>query len=276
MSKTFVSCLSECGPGDLLSFRDAVITYCAALREKARFVITASPEAQELLTWLGVRFEVGEVEGEGYTDSSLGGSLPSGLSLPDTPLQEFRDQGLLGTTLFAALVRSSYGPEEEGYFPTQSELGFYFDLAQLRQGEVRWDEDYLKQCQEFFFEELTPAELLELSLQPLSEELRHEGRPFQTELLGVAFLIGEQRSTLKPLTEFFRVLLDQSIPQPALQELASLTPSWDQTTLTNIWDMTDATVVEGLKAQMFAPVPDQIPEILAACGDQLISWRAQL
>lgn len=280
MSRSFVSQISALGPGDLVSFRDTVITYCAALRLGEKLVFSGPSEAEDLLHWLGVDFERGEQSGLTYCDPSRKDSveechlLADGAQFPQTSLQDFRSQGYLGNTLFAALVRSSYGPDEAEYFPTKSELGFYFDQDLLRQGEVRWDEDFLQDCQQFFFEELTPAEMLSLALAPLPQELREGAVPFEAELLGVAFLVGEQATTLGPLSQFFRNLLSPEKSVPELKHFISLTPSWDETTVSSIWEMTDPELVETLKNGLFAPVADQIPELLVACGETLITWRA--
>lgn len=257
------------GEGDLVFFRDATLAYCAARREGVPFHLNAPEEALELARWLGLEFEVGE-EGRTLTvpaDSS---------TLPNKPLASFREEGFLGQTLFSALVRSSYGPDEEGYFPTKSELGFYFDEALLLSGSARWDEEYLQECQQFFFEELTPAELLEESLKRLPPEMRERAAPFQNELLGVAFLLGEQSSSLQPLSGFFRALLN-SRKEEAFRPVLHSVERWDADSLEGAWKRLDDSTRQNLQNSFLTSHPGgRPPQLLLALGRDLVEWKAGL
>jgi hypothetical protein len=188
-------------------------------------------------------------------------------------LATYREDGYLGETLFAALVRSSYGPDEEGFFPTKSELGFYFNEERLLTGKARWSEEYLRNCQQFFFEELTPAELLQHSLRPLSEQLQRQAEPFEKELSGVAFLVGEQSSSTDPISRFFEKLL---LPEPevGLRTLLQVTPDWNEEGIHKAWDELDESVRGGLQAGLFAPVAEQATQVLVALGRDLVEWKA--
>lgn len=275
----YVCQLEMTGPGDLVGFRDAVITYCAALRSKEPLYVTGPPEALDLLDWLGVSFEEGQPQGVSFVDPSRQVAseavvLPSAEGLPSTALSEFREQGLLGTTLFAALVRSSYGPDEAGYFPTRSELGFYFDKSQLR-AQVRWDQAYLEECQEFFFEELTPAELLQLATERSSgveELLERFGEP----LLGVAFLVGEKTTTLEPLTRLMTALLSPTPTLSGLDGWVEGVKKWDREGVKEAWESADPAFRELLNRELLGTLPVDPDLILLACGHDLLSWRAAL
>ena len=112
MTQSFYSQISHTGPGDLVLFRDAVLTYCASLKLKQRFVFSGSSEAADLMSWMKIEFEEGSESGRSYLDPSriseqtTAQLLVPARDLPTTPLAWYREQGYLGTTLFAALVRS--------------------------------------------------------------------------------------------------------------------------------------------------------------------------
>lgn len=281
MSTTFFSKIERTGEGDLILFRDAVITYCASLRAKEPFHCEADPEALLLLKWLGVDFQE---EGRGtksyadptrldlYTEPTR---LPQAGALPKSSLSDFRERGLLGTTLFAALVRSSYGPDEPGYFPTQSELGFYFEDSLIRDGDVLWDEDYLTECQEFFFEELTPDELLANTLDACQGALRNVD-DYRAELKGVLFLIGEREQNLKPLKGFLERLLQSGSRIPQLNEFLSGISQWDRETVQQAWTALNPDSRESIQRDLIGPTQVEPEDILLACGRDLLNRRAGL
>jgi hypothetical protein len=281
VSDCFVSRIERTGPGDLVLFRDAVLTYCAALRKKCSCHVQADGPARELLEWLGVPCEPGPKEGIAFVDPTRASHFPKSVMLapgrdfPDTPLSEFRDRGYLGVTLFAALVRSSYGPDEPEYYPTQSELGFYFEEDGLLREAVRWDSEYLEECQAFFFEELTPAELLNLSLASLPDDLRTPRERFEAELLGVAFLIGEQGHSLRPLSKFLGQLLRPGTVTEELRAFLSSVSVWDQETVSEAWEALAGPSREALTESLLAPVEEQAEAVLLACGRDLLQWRAE-
>ena len=257
---------------DLGMFRDAVLLYCEALRRKQPFHCSAGAETSRLLSWLGIEFEP---SGAGQ-DLSLLELLPQSSGLPNTPLASFREQGYLGRTLFAALLRSSYGPDEEGYFPTQSELGFYFEREQVRPGPVRWDQEYLDECQEFFFEELTPAELLEETLQFLPPEARGGAERFREELEGVAFLVGEQESMLRPLVNLMTALLVGRAGGKELSELLGAVKEWTREAFDSAWNELGQPARDGIAGQILGGVEAESSVVLLACGRRLLEWRSQV
>ena len=281
MSTTFFSKIERTGKGDLTLFRDAVITYCAALRAKKPFHCEAHPEAVPLLKWLGVEFQA---EGQGeksYADPSRVAlytnptRLPQTGGLPTCSLADFRERGLLGTTLFAALVRSSYGPDEPGYFPTQSELGFYFEDSLIRSGEVLWDEDYLIECQEFFFEELTPDELLANTLDAC-QSVEADIEDHRPELKGVLFLIGEREQNLKPLKGFLERLLQPGSQLPQLKEFLDGISQWDREAVHQAWTALSSESKESIERELIGQAQVEPQDILLACGRDLLYRRAGL
>lgn len=266
----YYSQIEGVGEGDLTSFRDAVLTYCAALKEKEDFYFSGSIEARNLLRWLGVRFKEAAA-GSKTSRWSEGRNLAGTGALPATALAEFRSLGYLGTTLFAALVRSSYGPDEPGFFPTQSELGFYFEESKLLSGEARWDEDYLEECQEFFFEELTPAELVD-EVYALVPQAADAGESHRESLEGVAFLIGEQTKTLLPLARFFQELLVSVKPLPELGKLVESVDGWGEEEVEQAWE---SCAPSEYAREVFSGLPIEAPVVLQACGPKLLGWRSE-
>lgn len=266
----YYSQIDSVGEDDLTAFRDAVLTYCAALREKEDFHFSGTAEAGRLLRWLGIRYKQAAEE-SGSSPWSQARNLAETGALPTTALADFRDRGYLGTTLFAALVRSSYGPDEPGFFPTQSELGFYFEESKLLSGEARWDEDYLEECQEFFFEELTPAELVD-EVYALVPQAADAGEPHRESLEGVAFLIGEQTETLLPLTRFFQELLVSVKPLPELRKLVESVDGWSEEEVERAWEGCGPS---DYAREVFSGLPIGAPVVLQACGPELLGWRSE-
>lgn len=271
IERDYVLRVETVGPGDLAVFRDAVLLYSEALRAKKPFYCQAGPQACDLLVWLGLDFLPPEAP-KSSVETELG--YPSAEVLREGSLADFRERGYLGRTLYSALVRSSYGPDEAGYFPTASELGFYFDRNLLR-SEVRWDEEYLNECQEFFFEELTPAELLNSTLELLPAGLREYAEPFLEELQGVVFLVGEQETTLTPLRELLISLLAKSEGQEALDRLLEQVKSWSAEAVEEAWEGLSPADREAIREGVLAGRDDSSVEILVAAGKALLKGRAQ-
>lgn len=263
--------VEKVGPGDLAAFRDVVLTYSQALRNKSDFYCAAEPQVQELLRWLGVEWREPKQTDTAQVEGIFG--LPDAAGLPATPLQDFRQNGYLGRTLFAALVRSSYGPEEEGYFPTASELGFYFEPRLLR-AEIRWDQEYLDECQRFFFEELTPAELLQDTLNLLPAAAVTAAEPFSEELQGVLFLVGEEELGLRPLRALLHGLLVGSEGGRLLQSFCERIADWRTEEIETAWQDLPAQDREALIGGVLGGQVENAVEILTACGRRLLEWRA--
>lgn len=268
LTHNYSSLVKKTGPGDLPLFRDAVLTYCAALRAEEPFYAQGPPEALELLRWMGIQYQL---------PSQPGRSLEFGdeSGFPASSLADFRVQGYLGVALFAALVRSSYGPDDEGFFPTRAELGFYYDQSLLRSGPARWDQDYLDDCQAFFFEELTPAELVRLTLDELDEGRQEKATHYRETLEGVAFLVGEGLTRLTPLVTLFSALLT-SAPLPSLAALLEVTPDWSRAQVEQAWNALQPEQREGLRNELGIPRQVEALEVLYACGAPLLRVRAQL
>ena len=266
---------------DLILYRDAVVTACAAARAGSVVRLCGETAKGDLLTWLGIPFEHGGEENPSFYDlirkfpPGEGTLLLDGSELPSRTLEEYRAEGYLGVTLFAALLRSSYGGDENGFFPTLSEMASYYEPSQLRTEPLRWDEEYLVECQEYFFEELTPAELLEQSLSLLPANLREQSQSFESELLSLAFLIGEQVSTLRPLSLFLTGFLSREEPFPKLSEFLATVSDWTQDSVRQSWDNLICGPEPVPLPAFLAPFSHCVPEILAASGPKLLRWRVK-
>lgn len=284
MEHSYACIMPETGADDLGLFRDAVITYSACRRARASLRIDASPEAAELLGWLGVEGVTGEVYGRSYLDAGRQAPVAVEVVKPlprwevkAPSLESFRRQGYLAETMFAALVRSSYGPEGPDFFPTRSELGFYFD-ERLLLDEVRWDQDYLRDCQAFFLEELMPAELVAKSLDAVIPDkqvrLRELSDRFEEELHGVTFLVASELVTLSPLAVLIEALLT---PGPATARwgdwLAALQP-WDRSSWAAAWADLSEEQRQAAAAELCPGFTDRAEALLFTAGPRLLGWRA--
>lgn len=291
MSQPYFILLAESGPGDLVAFRDAAITYAAARRAKAKLAIQASESARDLLSWLGI--EEMEAEGEcqsrggAYVDATRKGTFSSQVStrlvaawgdLPSPSLESFRQAGYVPETMFAALIRSSYGVDNGGFFPTRSELGFYFDDALLLEGNARWDDEYLEACQTFFMEELMPAELVAKSIAMLPPERRASlteiAVRWETELHAVTFLVCAELQRLAPLSRLVSGLLALNSPAPGLKELIQSVEMWDAAGWSAAWQGLAATQREALARELCPDFEEQAEAILFTAGPDLLLWRA--
>ena len=261
-------------------FRDAVLTYCAALKSKGRFSVLGPPEALDLLQWMGVECGLSGEDGRSLVDPSRSqpkaesGRLADASGLPSQSLGSFRQEGFLGITMFSALVRSSYGPVEPGYFPTQLELSIYFDPSELHSGQARWDDEYLRECQSFFFEELTPVELLEEVYCRLPGALREKGKPFSATLQGLVFWLAQQSEDLPGLSSFFHRLLSPDNSVPKLRELLQRLERWEESALVTGWENLDPLAKEQVESKLLSDVPVEPASLLFACGPDLLQWRA--
>ncbi len=286
MSATYFTAVPSSGDGDLLAFRDAAITYAACRRNDGSFRWQADPAVELLFDWLGLEGQSGEPEGVSYLDpsrSTVRGvqarSLADGTALSGFSLDALRTEGMVAEAVFAALIRSSYGPDGLDYFPTRSELGFYFDEAILLQGQARWDEDYLQACQAFFMEELTPAELVEKSLASLpwttKKQLQTDAERFTEELHGVTFLVAEELLNLKPLARLLERLLSPERTLPALSELLQSSGSeWSRERWTSSWSALSEQSRSELEQELCSGFAERAPDILFTAGPELLRWRA--
>lgn len=287
MSQSYFAALSASGDGDLLAFRDAAVTYAACRRQDGEFHWQASSETERLLAWLGLEGKAGAPAGIAYLDRSR--SLPetvqvkplvSGEPFSTCCLDGFRRDGFVAEAMFAALIRSSYGPDGLDYFPTRSELGFYFDDDLLLQGSARWDDEYLQACQTFFLEELMPAELVEKSLASLpwetGDRLLTLAQRFAEELQGVTFLVVSELESLRPLAELLQALLERSAP---VDGLGSLLETVGEDWTSQGWSRAWAALTEDQRASLTVALcpgfGEQAEAILFTAGPSLLGWRHQ-
>lgn len=288
MKQPFFILVDESARQAIVPFRDAAFTYVAACRQGGELVITASDYDKELLAWLGIaerRAEKERVEGYGaYIDPTAEGLppdiprryLPSWGDNPKPSLVSLREQGFVAEAVFAALIRSSYGPESFDFFPTRSELGFYFEDSQILD-TVRWDPEYLKAAQEFFMEELMPAELLAKALDVFPQETRRQlqqrSQSFEEELHGVTFLVCSDLEMMAPLAKLLESLLTpRAFPSTVLKDLLATLDGWDRTAWSQGWsalqDKERLQLAEGLCPGFC----DQAEAILFTAGPRLLQW----
>lgn len=286
MSALYFAAIPDPGEGDLLAFRDAAVTFAACRRDKGRFLWQTSPAGEALLGWLGLEGRAGEPAGVCYLDASrsaLAGievrRLADGAPLRGYSLNDLRCEGMVAEAVFAALIRSSYGPEGVDYFPTSSELSFYFEDGLLLQGQARWDTEYLQACQSFFMEELTPAELVTKALTSLPWEVGARLEPlaqrFAEELHGVAFLVASELENLKPLAELLQALLTKKDCPQGLDELLARVGSKPRR---ESWESAWSALAESLRDELAeTPCPgftEQASSLLFTAGPELLAWRA--
>jgi hypothetical protein len=283
MKTTYFCSIATTGPGDLVSFRDAAITYAASRRCGQNLFVEASEAARDLLSWLGIEAVPAAPQGLTYLDPNR--PAPDGVQVralapwgpSDLSLESYRQGGYVAEAMFAALIRSSYGPDSSEFFPTRSELGFYFEDSLLRES-ARWDEDYLRDCQAFFMEELMPVELLSKSIALLPtaqrDNLGELCRRWQTELHGVTFLVASQLETLLPLARLLSGLLGTESPAPGLKDLVNGVQVWDQAGWSAAWGVLAVDQRQVLAEALCPEFSDQAEAILFTAGPDLLLWRA--
>lgn len=287
MSQPYFILINEQSPPGIVAFRDAALTYAAARREGRQLEVAANDEARELLEWLGIdslSAKESRPEGHGtycdpsarqFADGIPKRYLPAWGDLSNPSLQGLREQGYVPEAVFAALVRSSYGPSTPEFYPTRSELGFLFEDSQILD-QVRWDEEYLEAAQSFFMEELMPAELLEKSLAvlPSDERLALEGAAehWQEELHAITFLVSSGLERLTPLTGLLGALLTPS-HLPELSRLLEAVPSWTAEAWSTAWQGQEVSAREKLSQALCPGFSDQAEAILFAAGPALLKWR---
>lgn len=286
-SQTYFSPVPRIGSGDLVFFRDACVTSAAARRWDSEFFHQAPPEAVDMLRWLGIQGTDGSEAGRCFLDLERRHSdarscdqvtvLAATSNFPSRSLDEYRGAGYLAETMFATLVRSSYGPDSLEFFPTLSELGFYFDEALLLSGEARWEEEYLTLCQAFFMEELTPTELLEKSLDLFDQEtknaLSRQSMRWQQELHGVTFLVASGLETLKPLSTLLSALLGEGTGIPELGALITRGTQWTSDVVDEVWESFATDTKQRILKELCPGFPDLVKEILYTLGPEFLAWR---
>lgn len=253
---------------DIVAFRDAAVLYAAARRAGGKLELSAPAEDRELLEWLGIT----ELHGSASFSHI---ALPAWGDLPRPSLQSLRERGYVAEAVFAALVRSSYGPSTPEFYPTRSELGFLFEDSRILR-EARWDDEYLDAAQAFFMEELTPTELLEKSLAVLPaaqrQSLSGQAEHWQEELHAVTFLVCAGLENLCPLTALLGALLTPS-HLPELSRLLEAVPSWSPEAWTAAWQRQESAAREKLTEQLCPGFPQQAEAILFTAGPALLRWR---
>lgn len=286
MSALYFAALPDPSEGDLLAFRDAVVTFAACRRDKGQFLWQTTPAAESLLGWLGLEGRQGEPGGVSYLDASR--SAPDGVEVrrlaDGAPLRQYsldalRGEGMVAEAVFAALIRSSYGPEGLDYFPTSSELSFYFEDGLLLQGQARWDTEYLQACQRFFMEELTPAELVTKALASLPWEvgarLEPSAQHFAEQLHGVAFLLASELDNLKPLALLLEALLTRKDCPPGLGELlAGVGSKPSRESWESAWNALAESPRKELAEALCPGFGELASSLLFTAGPELLAWRA--
>ncbi len=220
MNRAVLDLRSRC-PRSLETYRDFAFVASWAVRRGIELEVVLEEHHRRGLDWLELPYRDSAADGlappEGL--ASPGGKTPLPSELARLPalvdpagrsLDALRSEGYLSETVFAALIRANYGEASSDYFPTRMELSLTYDPGGLREGESRWDEGYLEECQRFFMEELTPSE----ALRKVGEELTGEARLAYDALLeeareeceGLVLLAVEAAPRLRPVVELLNRL----------------------------------------------------------------------
>lgn len=288
MSATYCILIEDREDDSLIAFRDAVLTFAACRFYRGELAVKVSERACGHLNWLGLHdfSRVNNLKGLAYLDPSRrleGASVMSGISLadgsrlPQSGLLDLRKRGYLAETVFASLVRSSYGPASATYFPTRSELGIYFDDKLILKDSARWSETYLDACQAFFLEELTPDELVSKSLDYLffTEGIIQDAYlgQWQEELRSVAFLAASELEGLLPLARLFKALLAVELP-PGTPRLPKFTAdSWDVGSWNSAWNSMPIKDRDVIADRLCPGLTGLAKDILYALGPTFLAWR---
>lgn len=205
---------------DLVTAREAVITWLLARRSGSHFRLEGHPEALKDLGWLGLDWEVSQ----GLTDdvwprlrAELGVNrrvmdrgrphpVEEGVEavwlpalqgeVPD--LESLGAAGVMPEGVLSYLAESVWTPPRQMRYLTRSELLREFDPASLQSEPRRFDPAALHERHLNFLAELTPAELWERSLPywkpgDLPEELEERE---VLDLEALALLLGDQCQSL--------------------------------------------------------------------------------
>ncbi len=263
-------------------FRDMVFAHCQAQSRNQPLLVDGAAEDLSLLEWLGVTFEVPpSTLGSCVSDSSgyqsgFDGALAAFTSVPPQPLANYRRQGLLGETLYACLIRSSYGPDEEDFFPTKLEMSLTFDENSLLKGNARWDQDYLLSCQRFFMEELTPAEILcKVRAEMTVEERERAAEAFEQwfeEFQGVALVLSELVENLLPMVGVFSRLVVRDDPE-VLSGFCEQFGDWSPVQIQECLKAMAPSRQRFLEDRLFPGFPEHTGILLAVLGPRYMSWR---
>ncbi len=206
---------------DLVTAREAVITWLTARRARGRLRVEGHPEALKQLAWLGLDWEVSlglDLPAEelwARLQPELGVGLrvfdrgrpvtagPESLELapllgevPD--LESLGRQGILAEGVLSYLAESAWTPPEGKRFMTRQELLREFDPAGLVKEPVLFDPEALQERHLNFLAELTPAELWERSLPYWESGLLPDELEEQTvlDLEALALLLADQCHSL--------------------------------------------------------------------------------
>lgn len=236
---------------DLVTAREAVITWLMARRRKGGLRMEGHPEALKQLAWLGLDWEVSlgldrpAEELWARLQSELGVRLrvfdrgrpvtpgPESLELaplvgevPD--LESLGRQGILAEGVLSYLAESAWSPPGGKRFFTRQELLREFDPDALVGEPVVFDPEALRERHLNFLAELTPAELWERSLPYWESGLLPEELDEQTvlDLEAMALLLADQCQSLLDFPRLARFYFS-SPQEPPDPELATLMEAAD-------------------------------------------------
>lgn len=236
---------------DLVTAREAVISWLMARRSKGGLRMEGHPEALKQLAWLGLDWEV-----------SLGLDAPAdelwarlqpelGIRLrvfdrgrPVTPgpeslqlaplvgevpdLESLARQGILAEGVLSYLAETAWTPPDGKRFLTRQELLREFDPAGLVTEPVHFDPEALRERHLNFLAELTPAELWERSLPYWESGLLPDELKDQTvlDLEALALLLADQCQSLLDFPRLARFYFAPPVGAPD-PELAALMEAAD-------------------------------------------------
>lgn len=233
-----------CPPGptvDLVTAREAVITWLLARRTGRSLRLEGHPEALKDLGWLGLDWE----ESQGLTDDvwhRLQAELDVPLrvldrgrprpveegvetvwlaplegSVPD--LESLGRMGIMSEGVLSFLAESAWTPPHEMRYLTRQELLREFDPAGLKTEPQTFSDEALHERHVNFLHELTPAELWERSLPywPLDDLPDELGERELLDLEALALLLGEHCQTLADFPRLARFyFVSPGHPDPEL------------------------------------------------------------
>lgn len=227
---------------DLVTAREAVVTWLLARRGGSNFRLEGHPEALKDLGWLGLDWE----ESQGLTED-VWSRLQSELHVPlrvldrgrprpveggveavwlpalegEVPdLERLGREGVMPEGVLSYLAESVWTPPRQMRYLTRSEMLREFDPAALQSEPRRYDPAELEERHLNFLAELTPAELWQRSLPywkpgDLPEELEERE---VLDLEALALLLGDQCKSLLdfPRLARFYFVAPRAEPDPEL------------------------------------------------------------
>lgn len=274
---------------DLVAAREAVFAWMAARTGKIPFLLAGEDSAwREELTWLGLDLDAGsaaEGPGEVLRVRDADRPMPSGPVLRLPPLRgaqgwslaRLRERGDLGPAVLAFLGSLGWPDRLARAHLSRIELLRQYRPDELDPAPVPLDFGGFEEIQRHFMEELTPAELVDLSFPFWAGQGLLAGEPqgeLRRNLEALALLYGGE---LTRLTEFpqraaFLVREPPGLGDlhllPLAQALEELEP-WDSESLMEAVADLDPQTWEAAEQALTGSSPTPgLPEILALLGRQ--------